>query len=196
MQKAPLTCLVSHMMRDNDASGMTLPEMEISASIFMTAGSETSSSLLVGCMYYVLRNPAIWSRLCTEVRQKFATESEITFSELQKLEYLNAVIEEGLRLYAPVPSTFPRTVPLPGENICNRWVPGGYSVGVNPHAATTSESNFSNALEFHPERWLGDKKFAGDNKRAHQPFGLGPRSCIGKNLAYAESRRKPNPFSS
>lgn len=41
-----------------------------------------------------------------------------------------------------------------------------------------------------PERWLAiaGSEFAEDDKAAFQPFSLGTRNCIGKNLAYAEMR--------
>lgn len=42
--------------------------------------------------------------------------------------------------------------------------------------------------EFIPERWTGDKRFQNDQFDAMQPFSVGPRNCIGRNLAYAEMR--------
>ena len=41
---------------------------------------------------------------------------------------------------------------------------------------------------FVPERWLGDVRYADDRREASQPFSIGPRGCIGRNLAYAEMR--------
>ena len=35
---------------------------------------------------------------------------------------------------------------------------------------------------------LGDIEFADDNRVALQPFSVGPRNCLGRNLAYAEMR--------
>ncbi|KAG5301951.1 cytochrome P450 monooxygenase [Histoplasma ohiense] len=38
------------------------------------------------------------------------------------------------------------------------------------------------------ERFLGDPKFANDKRDMIQPFHVGPRNCLGRNLAYAEMR--------
>ncbi len=83
-------------------------------------------------------------------------------------------------MYPPAPGTFPRTVPPGGAIICGIFVPGGYSVGVNQSAITRSEENFKFPNEFHPERWMGDERFASDRRKACQPFSYGPRNCIGK----------------
>lgn len=51
-----------------------------------------------------------------------------------------------------------------------------------------SEHNFTYPNGYHPERFLGDPKFAGDKLDVLQPFSVGPDDCIGRNLAYAEMR--------
>ena len=53
-------------------------------------------------------------------------------------------------------------------------------VQFSTHAAHRSTDNFRDPDLFAPERWLGDKYFASDNKEASQPFSTGPRSCIGR----------------
>jgi cytochrome P450 len=45
---------------------------------------------------------------------------------------------------------------------------------------------WSDGYSFKPERWIGDG--FGHIKDAFQPFSLGPRRCIGVNLAYLEIR--------
>lgn len=54
--------------------------------------------------------------------------------------------------------------------------------------ANLSPANFAQPLAFAPERWLDDgpAEFKNDNKAAFQPFSVGTRNCIGRNLAYAE----------
>lgn len=47
---------------------------------------------------------------------------------------------------------------------------------------------FVHADEFHPERWLDDPLYKDDCRQAVQPFAVGPRNCIGLNLAHVELR--------
>ena len=54
-------------------------------------------------------------------------------------------------------------------------------------AATQSARNFREPKRFIPERWIDDA-WASDDKKASQPFSLGPRGCIGRNLSYMEQR--------
>lgn len=39
--------------------------------------------------------------------------------------YLNAVIEEGLRVAPPFPAGLPRVVPLGGDTVCGEWLEAG-----------------------------------------------------------------------
>jgi cytochrome P450 len=67
-------------------------------------------------------------------------------------------------------------------------------VSVHQSGAYRSASNFHLPNNFIPERWLPDAKnkpsspFYHDNRAVVQPFSVGPRNCIGRNLAFAEMR--------
>lgn len=62
------------------------------------------------------------------------------------------------------------------------------SVAVQQFAACRSPENFRRPDEFLPERWKGEGEFASDRREVAQPFSIGPRNCIGRQLAYAEMR--------
>jgi cytochrome P450 len=109
---------------DNQAGeGMTRGEMLNNASILVLAGSETSATTLCGMTYFLLQNPHTYQRLVTEIRAAFATPEEITMVSIGQLPFLNAVFQETLRLYPPVPSHSQRVPPKGGAQVCGRWIP-------------------------------------------------------------------------
>jgi len=181
---------MSYILRNNDdESGLSINEIQADAYVLLIGGSETSATTLSGASYYLCQDPYIMGRLVAEVRSSFTSESDINFSTLSKLPYLLAVLQESLRIYPPVPGNLPREVPPEGAIIDGRFVPGGNGVSVCQWAAYHSQTNFKNADRFVPERWLGeDPQYADDNHDVFQPFGFGPRNCIGRNLAYMEMR--------
>lgn len=194
-------------------SGMTREEMISNASAIVLAGSETSATLLSGCTWLLLKNSHHLRKLENHVRSSFNSESEIDLISVGKLDFMLAVLNEALRLYPPVPMQSNRIVNKGGATIAGQWVPEGVSshalspltaiqseivrrlttdpktsVAVQQYAACRSSANFHRPDEFLPQRWLGDPEFANDRREASQPFSIGPRNCIGRQLAYAEMR--------
>lgn len=190
-------------------SGMSRQEMISNASAIVLAGSETSATLLSGCTWFLLKNPHQLRQLESHVRSSFASETEIDLISVGKLDYMLAVLDEVLRLYPPVPVQSNRIVTKGGAMIAGQWVPEGVSpmalfrvggvqeyvtdraetsVAVQHYAACRSSANFHRPDEFLPQRWLGDREFAHDRREASQPFSVGPRNCIGRQLAYTEMR--------
>ncbi|KAH8647476.1 cytochrome P450 [Tricladium varicosporioides] len=180
---------MTYMLKHNgEERGMSDEEIKAGAHILIAAGSETTASTMTGMSYYLLKNRPVLDRLTKEIRERFKNEDEMDLHSLAEHRYLNAVIEEGMRLFPAVPSTFPRVTPPQGGIICGRFVPGGTTVGVNFWAASHSASNFTSPESFIPERWFPTPIFPTDDLKANQPFSYGPNNCLGKNLAYAEMR--------
>ncbi|KAL2145397.1 hypothetical protein VTI28DRAFT_7324 [Corynascus sepedonium] len=179
---------MSYILRHNDEKGMSEGEIIENAQLLIIAGSETTATQLSGTTFYLLKNPDKYDRLVREIRETFKREEDITLLEVNKLEYMLAVFEEGFRIYPPTPLALPRVTPPKGEYIEGYWIPGDTTVSVPQWASYQSESNFRNPQKFAPERWLGDPEYDHDVRAVLQPFSVGPRNCIGKNLAYAEMR--------
>lgn len=91
----------------------------------IVAGSETSATLLSGCIYYLCTTPQVMSRLVHEIRSSFAKETDMSFKSIAMLPYLAAVIEESLRMYPPFVTSLARIVPYGGALIDGQFVPGG-----------------------------------------------------------------------
>lgn len=48
------------------------------------------------------------------------------------------------------------------------------------YAAYRSQRNFKDPDAYIPDRWLGDPRFATDQRDVFHPFSFGHRNCIGK----------------
>jgi cytochrome P450 len=113
--------------KEGDHGGMSRKEMYGNSNIFMIAGTETTATLLSGLTYHLLVNPDKLKKLTSEIRAAFKAEDDITIERLQTLRYLHACMEEGLRIYPPVPSGLPRIVPPGGVELDGQFVPAGVS---------------------------------------------------------------------
>ena len=118
---------MSYVLRHNDEKGMSREEINATFNILMIAGSETTATLLSGCIYLLQKNPLALQKLQTEIRNTFSDEGEITMLSVGHLKYLEAVIDESLRLYPPVPISLSRVTPPEGAVVCGHWVPGNVS---------------------------------------------------------------------
>ncbi|KAG7053643.1 isotrichodermin C-15 hydroxylase [Colletotrichum scovillei] len=156
--------------------------------ILVLAGSETTATTLAGTTYLLLRNPKALQKLNEEVRSSFTDSSEITINSVSKLPYMLAVLNEALRMYPPVTSNLIREVPEFGCQIGAEHVPQGTFVEIQQWSANHSPDNWTKPWEFRPERFLETNKEEHNHLDALQAFSVGPRNCIGKNLAYAEMR--------
>ncbi|AEO64353.1 uncharacterized protein THITE_2110425 [Thermothielavioides terrestris NRRL 8126] len=118
---------MSYILRHNDEKGMTPGEIVENSNVLIIAGSETTATQLSGTTFYLLRNRDKYDKLVREIRETFASEDDITLLRTSSLEYLNAVFEEGFRMYPPVPLALSRRTPAKGEYIEGYWIPGGVS---------------------------------------------------------------------
>ncbi|OCT52639.1 Versicolorin B desaturase [Cladophialophora carrionii] len=173
----------------SEGEKVTPQELELNMSVMVFAGSETSSTAMASVLFGLLNSQRAMTRVTAEVRSAFQHEEDIDVASVGGLEYLTAVINEGLRLGPPSAVTVPRIVPASGEEICGRWVPGGTFVTVNQYPAFRSAANFSNPNEYIPERFLpGETPSPSDNLAAFNPFLVGRHMCIGQRFAWAEMR--------
>lgn len=102
-------------------------EMLANGSAFLIAGSETTTTVLSAVSYFLTKHPEIYNQLKTEVRGSFIRNEDVNLTAIQNLEYLNACINEGMRLFPPSPLGLPRVVPPEGTTICQYNIPAGVS---------------------------------------------------------------------
>ncbi|KAL7949231.1 cytochrome P450 [Trichoderma barbatum] len=153
-------------------------------SMLVLAGSETSSTVGTAIFYHLISSPPQYRRLQEELHSAFSSAADITGPALSSLPFLNAVVDEGLRIAPPVPGLLRRK--CPGAIVEGQFVPSGTIVSVSNWAIHHSENYFEHPDDFMPERWLDpDSK---DTKQANRAFSIGARSCIGREMAITELR--------
>lgn len=106
---------------------MSSQEIQENSTILIMAGSETTATLLSGLIFHLLKSPPVLEKLNREVREAFSSQAEMNFSTEAKLPYMQACIEEALRIYPPVPSLIPRMTLSEGLVVNGIFVPGNVS---------------------------------------------------------------------
>ncbi|KAK2606432.1 hypothetical protein QQS21_003125 [Conoideocrella luteorostrata] len=170
---------------------LSFERLHSNLALIIIAGSETNATLLVSIASILAEHPAIQQKVADEIRSAFKNEEEITMPSVNRLKYLMACIDEAMRLFPPAAIGGPRVVPQGGATVAGHYVPQGTIVAVAQWAAYHSPDHFAKPQEYHPERWLekpANKGFENDCLKVFQPFGVGHRDCIARNLAHVESR--------
>lgn len=113
-------------MKDNpNFENMSVEEIESTFSILIVAGSETTATVLSGIINHLVKtaNKRVLQALVSEIRTAFEREEIINVENVKGLKYLDAVINEGLRLCNPAPTMLPRVVPKGGGIYAGHFVP-------------------------------------------------------------------------
>ncbi|KAI2473609.1 cytochrome P450 ClCP1 [Annulohypoxylon bovei var. microspora] len=179
---------IESLIKRKETGDMSFMQVATNAGTLIVAGSETTATLLSGAIYLLTTNPDKLENLTKEVRSAFNNDDDITFTSVGKLSYMLACLNESLRQYPPVPTGMPRQAPKGGAYISGKFVPENTVVAVWQYAINHDPHFWTEPDTFAPERFMGDPKFKSDQLDAMQPFSVGPRNCIGRNMAYAEMR--------
>jgi cytochrome P450 len=155
--------------RFDDGSQMSDSELRDQLMTLLLAGHETTATGLAWTFDLLLHHPGAHRRLLAEL-------------EAGATEYLDAVIEESLRI-RPV-------VPITGRLLHQPATLGGYELDTGTivlvaiYMAHTNPDTFAEPFAFRPERFLDD----GPETYSWVPFGGGTRRCIGAAFAQMEMR--------
>ncbi|KAL0933325.1 isotrichodermin C-15 hydroxylase [Colletotrichum truncatum] len=180
--------LFEGLVQKREEWNLSFDQLAGNATVLILAGSETTATTLSGVTFLLLKHPDVLRRLEKEIRSSFEKSDDININSVSKLAYMLAVLNEALRMYPPVLSGSVRRVPTHGGRIASRSVAAGTLVEVQQWAANHTKGNWSDPFAFKPERFINRDKESRDNLDALQAFSVGPRNCIGQNLAYAEMR--------
>ncbi|XP_030047337.1 cytochrome P450 4V2 [Microcaecilia unicolor] len=169
---------------DNEGKKLTLKDIQEEVDTFMFEGHDTTAAAMNWALFLLGSHPEVQMRVHKELDDVFGeSDRPATMDDLKKLEYLDAVIKETLRIYPSVP-VFARTT-------CEDCIIGGFEVPKNtvliiiPYALHRDPKYFTDPEEFRPERFLSENS-NGRSPYAYVPFSAGLRNCIGQRFAKME----------
>ncbi|MBV1854341.1 bifunctional cytochrome P450/NADPH--P450 reductase [Catellatospora tritici] len=153
---------------------------------FLIAGHETTSGLLSFATYSLMRNPHVLARAYAEVDRMLPGDTVPDYETIMKLDVIPRVLEETLRLWAPIPQIM--KAPLRDTVIGDGYhLKQGTKTNLLMFPLHTHPKAWERPEEFDIDRWLPENR-AKHHPHAYKPFGNGVRACIGRQFALTEAR--------
>ncbi|CAO1944376.1 unnamed protein product [Urochloa humidicola] len=199
----PSDDLLSRFMKKRDGNGRAFPEdvLQWIALNFVLAGRDTSSVALSWFFWLIMQRRDVERRVVAEIASVLRetrgddtgrwTEEPLDFDELDRLVYLKAALAETLRLYPSVPQDSKYVVAddvLPDGTV----VPTGSAITYSIYSVGRMESIWGkDCADFRPERWMsadGTRFEPAKDAYRFVAFNGGPRTCLGKDLAYLQMK--------
>lgn len=150
-----------------------LSKLSLSACSRFASHPRNSSSC--GITYYLAKYPRVQQKLHAELDAALGLEEGvITYESVKKLKYLEACINESLRLHSTSSMGLPRVVPEGGLKVCGRYFKEGIIFSVPSYTIHRDPETWGEDVEvFRPERWFErDQNLI---QTTFNPFSYGPR---------------------
>ena len=148
----------------------------------IVAGHETTAAALTWTWYLISQHPETADRLQAEADGTGAGET-LGLDAAESLGFTHQVLQEALRLYPPGWLITRRT--LEADELGGFPIAPRTDVFISPYMLHRHPAFWSEPEEFRPERFAG-----ADAEERHRfsyiPFAVGPRHCIGENIAMYE----------
>ncbi|KAJ3495096.1 hypothetical protein NLG97_g3643 [Lecanicillium saksenae] len=167
-------------------SEKTVERLTGEAVAVVLGGTHSISTVLSIITFHLIRDTKRLDRLRSELRGAVRDERALPrWSTLEQLPFLNAVIQEGLRLMHGVASRI--TLVAPDEDLVyvasdnsSHVIPRGSSIGVSSYMIHNDSKLYPDPTVFLPERWLDENGTRNrELDKYMMSFSKGPRQCVG-----------------
>ena len=148
----------------------------------LIGGHETTAIALAWAWKALSENPAIEAKMHSEV-DAVLTDRQLTFDDLSRLPYTQAVLRESLRLYPPVWNMVRSAVE--DDVIDGHPIPRDAAVIISPWFTHRHEEFWPDPQAFDPSRFL-DPASKQRHRYAYLPFGGARHQCMGIHFAMME----------
>ncbi|XP_015059923.1 cytochrome P450 CYP736A12-like [Solanum pennellii] len=147
----------------------------------LVAAMGTSATAIEWILTELLRHPHVMKKLQKELEQVVGLEKMVKESDLEKLNYLDMVVKEGLRLHAVAPLAPHEAME---DCVVNSFhIQKGSRILINFYAVQRDPNIWPEPEKFLPERFFGSSVDIRGHDFQLLPFGSGRRSCPAMQLA-------------
>ncbi|KAF3777048.1 Cytochrome P450 734A1 [Nymphaea thermarum] len=154
---------------------------------FFFAGKQTTSNMLTWTTVLLAMHPDWQEAARAEVLQHCGSRAVPTKDSIHKLKTINMILNESLRLYPPAVAAIRRA--KSDAMLGGYRIPAGTELLIPILAVHHDPRLWGNdATEFNPGRFADGVARAAKHPMAFLPFGLGPRTCVGQNLALLQAK--------
>lgn len=162
-------------LREKLAGGLDQTDIAAECLDHMVAGIDTTGDALCFLMWELSQPESV--QFQEELRGELNDNPDVAFD---KLPFLDAVVQEGLRCFPAIPMSLPRIVPEGGKVIDGISVPQGTTVSSQAYSVQRHNTDvFPEPDKFNPYRWMSGEGDA-ERKRHMFAFSHGGRGCVGK----------------
>ncbi|MEU1426173.1 cytochrome P450 [Nocardia sp. NPDC005746] len=148
---------------------------------FMAGGYETTAALLESVLHYIAADQKLQEQIRTEISERGGFD----YKAVTGMRLIRHVLNECLRLWPPAPGYFRRA--RTDQDLGGYRIPAGHMVFVIALAAHRDKDVWgADADAFDPYRFEPDR-LRSHPDRFFEPWGTGPRSCIGRQFALHEA---------
>uniref|UniRef100_A0A914V6Y3 Cytochrome P450 n=1 Tax=Plectus sambesii TaxID=2011161 RepID=A0A914V6Y3_9BILA len=169
---------------------LTVPEIVGQCILFLAAGYDTTANTLAYLSYNLAVNEDAQNKLIAEIEDFILTEDDITYESVQNLTYLDWCLKESLRMN-PLASTANQRICMKSCTVGEQklQVEEGVTIQANVWSIHYNKKIWGeDADSFRPERFDPDTLSEPRHPMAWQPFGAGPRICMGMRFALLEAK--------
>ncbi|CAG8546325.1 15483_t:CDS:2 [Acaulospora morrowiae] len=175
----------------NDDTTKQIAEDQVQSTLYEVIGGgiDTTSNSFCYVVYYLAHYPEVKEKMMKEIESVFEDVNDpITYENLKKLNYCEAIIKEASRIMPTVSVLFrvnDKADDIEGHHFDPSTLFKIYVQGIHLHEA---RAHWKNPKEFDPDRFFGSNAKS-VQRNSLLPFGGGSRICPGKQLSMLQMKQ-------
>lgn len=143
------------------------------------AGLDTVANTVAAATYGILKTPGVLEKVQAEADALYAKDT-VTEMDIRGLDYIQGCLKEAMRLW-PIAVAQMRTTNHDLE-FEGHVIPKDEMIFIGTSVPHFMEEYFPDPFKFDPDRF-NDERREHMKPGVYAPFGRGPHSCLGQNLA-------------